>query len=181
MSKPRLSGTLVSIAFLLMAACYSHDRPGRDALGTPVDEGQRTLAVDAVNGLRDAFNNGSCQSIYEQAAASFRTQSLPQWMSQCRELNEKLGSWQSFGVSRAVRYGGRRSDVVVYVGGVARFAKESTELKVAWLLKNGHTQLMRISLRQNQGTWVQIPPMQLPPGRFWDPPPPPLPGSGRAG
>jgi hypothetical protein len=174
MDKPRVSSTLVSIAFLFMAACHSQDRTAKDALGTPVDERQRTLAVDAVDGLRDAFNSGSCQSIYDLAAAHFRTQSLEEWISQCRELNENLGSWQTFSASSAQKCGGGPSAVILCVRGSARFAKGIKEVDVAWLLDNGRAKLMWISLRRSQGTWVQIPPWRGP-GQLWDPPPPTLP------
>jgi hypothetical protein len=169
MGKPRVSGTLVSIAFLFTAAC--HDRAARDQLDIPVDEGQRTLAVDAVNRLRDAFNTGSCQSIYQQATAFFRAEPLGEWMGHCRELKETLGSWQSFSASTAVRCGGGPSEIIVCVGGAAGFAKDNTKVDVAWRLDDGRTQLMWITLMPSHGARVQIPPMQLP-GRFWDPPPP---------
>jgi hypothetical protein len=172
MGKPVTSGTLVSIAFLFTAACHSHDRAGRDPLDIPVDEGQRTRAIGAVSSLRDAFNNGSCQSIYEQAAAFFRRQSLQEWMSQCRELKERLGPWQSLSASSAVRCGGGPSEVLVCTGGAAGFAKDNAKVDVAWLLDNGRTQLMWITLTPSNGAGVQIPPMHSP-GRFWDPPPPP--------
>jgi hypothetical protein len=176
--RSRVPGALVSIAFLLMAAC-SHDRAGKDPLDIPVDEGQRTLTVDAVNGLRDAFNSGACQSIYEQAAAHFRTQSLQEWMSQCKDLKETLGSWQSFSAHLAERCGGGPSVVIVCAGGNARFAKRIAQVDVAWLLDKGRTQLMWISLKKGQGAWVVIPPWRGP--RMFDTPPRPFPKSGRAG
>lgn len=178
MAQPRVAGTVSSIAFLFMAACHSHDRAGKDPFDIPVTEGERMLAVDAVNRLRDAFNSGSCRSIYEQATTSFRAQPPGGWMSQCRELRETLGSWQTFSATSAVRCGTGASGVIVCVGGAARFAKGIREVDVASLLDNGRTQLMWISLRENQGTWVQMPPQR---DHHIDTPPRPLPKRDPAG
>ena len=179
MAQPRVAGTVISIAFLFMAACHSHDRAGKDFFDTPIAEGQRQLAVDAVIRLRDAFNNGSCQSIYEGAAAFFRAQSLQEWMSQCNDLKETLGSWRTFGASSVVRCGEGPSMFIVCVGGNAGFAKKIAQVDVAWLLDNGRTQLAWISLKQNQGAWVQMPPGRD--HRMFDTPPRPLPKRDPAG
>jgi hypothetical protein len=179
MAQPRVAGTISSIAFLFMVACNSNDRAGTDFFDIPVAEGQRTLAADAVNRLRDAFNSGSCQFIYEQAGALFRAQPLGGWMSQCRELRETLGSWQTFSASSARRCGGGPSEVVVCVRGTAGFVKGTKEVDVAWVLDNERTQLMWISLRQNEGTWVQMPPSRQ--RRIFDTPPRPLRKSDSAG
>jgi hypothetical protein len=184
MGAPRGVGTIVAIAFLFLAVCNSHGRSAKDPLNflkIPVDEGQRTLALDAVNGLRDAFNKGSCLSIYEQAAAHFRTQSLEEWMSQCKELEENLGSFQSFSASSVGRCSGGPPPIMVCLGGAARFAKGIKEVHVAWLLDNGRTQLMWIALKQNQGTWMQIPPWRGLQHPMFDTPPRALPKSDLAG
>jgi len=179
MAQPRIAGAIISIAILFMVACNSHDRAGKDFFDIPVAEGQRTLAVDAVNRLRNALNSGSCQSIYEQAGALFRAQPLGGWMSQCSEFRDTLGSWQTFSASSAQRCGGGPSEVIVCVRGTAGFVMGTKEVDVAWVLDNERTQLMWISLRQNEDTWVQMPPSRQP--RIFDTPPRPLPKNDSAG
>jgi hypothetical protein len=168
----RATATFVAVLLVLGTACTGDRRTAQTPVDMPVDAPQRILALDAVNALRDSFNTASCQSIYDQAAAFFRTQASEQWIGQCNGLQEGLGSWQSFRVQGFQRCGS--PEVIVCVGGVAGFSKDEKEMKVALRLDHGHAQLAWLRLRQSQNVWVEIPP-RLQHRRFQDPPPrPPL-------
>jgi hypothetical protein len=113
--------------------------------------------VNAANHLREAFNCGSCHSIYEQAAADFRDQTPGDWVSQCKELRESLGAWQIFNASSAVRYKWWPNVVSVY--GAAVFAKGSRELGIDWRVDNGRARLMRLGFQETEYHWKSIPPL----------------------
>ncbi len=165
---------------LLSPSCWFWEQQHVPAIATPRRirltcrsmPGREIFAVEALNALRDSFNAASCQSIYDQATAFFRTQASEQWIDQCNGLQLDLGSWQSFRVQGVQRCGS--PEVIVCVGGVAGFSKDEKEMKVALRLDHGHAQLAWLRLRQSQNVWVEIPP-RLQHRRFQDPPPrPPL-------
>jgi hypothetical protein len=82
---------------------------------------REALALAGVSRLRDAFNRGACQSIWDEADLVFRIREPQQaWLSECERMRKKLGAWQSF-QAHSKHGPGVPLSVVVY--GEGEFAK----------------------------------------------------------
>ena len=157
---------IASVLFLLLAGCNKGRNIAARVTDLPIAEDHRTLAIEAVNKLREVFNNGGCQSIYNGAAQSFRSQPREHWLSQCEQLRESLGPWRSFNAQSTIRCGA--PEAVVCVDGSSVFAKGNRSMEVAWQWDGGQAQLLWLDLLDGNHR-VLIPPL---PGRqYLDSPP----------
>jgi hypothetical protein len=58
---------------------------------------REALVLNGVGRLRDAFNQGACQSIFDDADPVFRLiRSRQAWLEECKRLRERLGLWIIF-------------------------------------------------------------------------------------
>ncbi len=160
-----LSVSFCAVFFFL--ACNRGSPTPTALLRKPIEASQRALAVKGVQKLRADWNDGACQSIYEQAALHFRTQKAEEWLEKCWQLHKDLGAWQSFTPLNAVRCGA--PELVVCLPGSGVFAQGRKRLELAWRLQNKRPALFWLILQQDDDHWLQIPDQQdkL---RFADPP-----------
>jgi hypothetical protein len=70
----------------------------------PATGQQKILTAKAIEGLRAVFSAGACQSIYDDAAKPFRSQTEADWLYQCNRLLKTLGEWRSFSVRSLETY-----------------------------------------------------------------------------
>ncbi|HET9319165.1 MAG TPA: hypothetical protein VFO27_05305 [Bryobacteraceae bacterium] len=132
---------------------------------------REALALDGVSRLREAFNRGGCQSIFDEADLVFRLrQSQQAWLSECERLREKLGSWRSFQAHLA-RGPGVPLSVVAY--GEAEFAKSRwrahMRLETVWYFDRGRAELFSLLL-DSEAIPIRSWPSD-PRKRYWDPAP----------
>ena len=168
-SMPRRIATVqVYFAFLLTAACSRHAH-APDALAVPVTDRQRSQALEGVMKLRELFNNNSCQTVPEQADGAYRNLSSEEWIGECEQLKTNLGQWKGFEQRWATRCGA--PDLVICIGGPARFTRGDQVMDVALRLTSGRAELVWISLKLTDDHWTTIPAFQSP-FRLADPPVP---------
>jgi hypothetical protein len=152
---------------VLLAGC-SVTAEQRALILDTAGEPREALALDGVSRLREAFNRGACQSIFDEADLVFRLrQSQQAWLSECERLREKLGSWRSFQAHLAHGPGVPLS-VVVY--GEAEFAKRATQtrLETVWHFDRGRAELFSLFL---DGDAIPMRSPSRPRDRYMDPPP----------
>ncbi len=134
--------------------------------GTPVirdervNQDQRLLAADAVEHLRKALNEQTCEDILDAAAGQARSQ---EWRERCSHIRDAWGSWQTFQAS----YWYRSGDAVIAVEGIAEFAKGKCVVRSIWNLRRSPARMLAFSLRSDRDR-VDFP--SLPPPRYFDPP-----------
>ena len=160
---------LVWAMVLLLAGCGRGSETLTGDLG-PLGEEQGKLATDAVTRVREAFNAGACQSIYEGAAEFFRSREQGRWQSECERLRERLGQWQSFEVRETVRCGGTPTAVIVCVDGQGVFTTGTHRMEMAFQCERGQARLFWLGF-EDSNQWRQIPPLPPSPNRRFDPPP----------
>ena len=165
-------------ALLLLTACRRSNPLHQTEL--PVGEKQQIIALHGTEKLREQWNSGSCEALYEQASAFFRSQSLPDWLSQCEQLQENLGGWQSFVSQKATMCGesGKSTRIIVCLDGVALFEKDRFKLEIGWMLENSRSWLMFLSSGRNGTGLGLIPPQSQ---RLFDSPPVPITNPARSG
>ena len=158
-------GALCLSAWLV--ACNGSARQ-RTLLLESAGKPREALALEGVSRLRDAFNLGACQSIFDEADLTFRLlQSQQAWLSDCERLHNELGSWRRF--QTHLRHGpGIPLSVVVY--GEAEFAgrrlRERTHVETVWHFDRGRAELFSLYLNGEA-----IPRLLQPRERYLDPPP----------
>jgi hypothetical protein len=162
----RISGGLGAAAVLLWTGCGRGRSVSEASEEQPATEQQKILMAAAINKLRNAFSAGACQSIYDEAVRPFHSQTEVDWLYECNQLRESLGTWRRFEVQSTMSYG--PSKQIVLVEGSAEFAKTNRGLGITWLFDGGAPKLFFLSLEEH-GRWREIPP--LTPGLFMDPPP----------
>jgi len=107
---------------------------------------REALALVAVSRLRDAFNRGACQSIWDEAAPVFRIREPQQaWLNGCERMRQKLGAWQSY-QAHSKHSPGIPLSVVVF--GEAEFARgrAHTHLETVWHFDRGRAELFSLDL-----------------------------------
>ena len=124
------------------------------------------MALPGTEQLRKQWNNGACEAAYNGASASFRSQSLLDWLSQCEHLREKLGVWQSFVSQEATTCGGSVRSTVC-LDGVALFGGNRYDVIIGWIVENRQPRLFYLSLAQNEKAIETMPP---PSQHLLDPP-----------
>jgi hypothetical protein len=150
---PRSLSAIV-LAGGLLSACH-RPTPGDLLDHMKVDERQKARALDVVNNLREAFNGGSCQPIYIDAAGYFKAEELEDWLADCRSLKNELGSWRSFELKSVARCG--KPEFVVCLTGSAEFEKQRTEVRIAVQLNAGGDQLHSLSIQDGERHWTGAP------------------------
>ena len=128
---------------------------------------REVLAWAAVSRLRDAFNRGACQSIWDEADPVFRIREPQQaWLSECERMRNKLGAWQSF-QGHSKHSPGVPLSVVVYGEGEFARSHAHTHLETVWHFDRGRAELFSMNLNGEA-----IPPASpFQPGkRYLDPP-----------
>ena len=105
---------------LMLTGCSGTAKQGASVLecaGKP----REALVLNGVSRLRNAFNRGDCQSIFDEAELVFRlSRSQQAWLDECERMRKKLGSWRNF--QKYLEYGpGVPLSVMVY--GEAEFAR----------------------------------------------------------
>jgi hypothetical protein len=174
MPLPRVAGAIIFVGSLLLPAGHRHSRPGDDVPWVVLDDRQKALTSSAVSHLRDEFNRGACQSIYEEAGVGFRFQTSEEWRRECEMLKNELGSWKSFEVKITEGFAKHDHDVFVLIFGVAEFEKANQQVEVNWILNDKGAEMQWIGLRlRDDQIWMQIPDRSR--HRWIDPPPPKLP------
>lgn len=157
----------VLIVLSICTTCQKSDHLN-SKIEHPVGSEQQTIAVEATRRLRDLWNRGACEVLYEQAAFGFRSQPLPDWLTYCEYVRRKLGIWQSFVSQGAVSRDGRAS--IVFLEGRAVFGKGNYDVIIAWMTEDRQSRFLYLSLGQNGNAVETIPPPQQ---HLLDPPPPP--------
>ena len=152
-----LARTALMLLLLLPSGCSNHNRP---LLG--LNASQRTLVGRSVDQLREAFNRGNCQTIYDEADPVFRLAQLPpEWLAQCEHIRNTLGTWRSFDLQMHGKLG---IPLTVIAGGPAVFATGDYQVKTTWHLNGGRAQLFSLLLNGG-GQQIKIPPTPLQPSR----------------
>lgn len=156
MTLPRSLCAIVFTALLLSSACRRHPHRDEPFRRTKVDDGQKAKLVDAVSHLRAEFNTGTCEFIYDEASAHFRSQDPKEWRRECALLKEELGSWRSFQVKVAEKWSER--EPIVCVIGTAEFEKQVQQIGIVWTLEHNGVQLISIFMREHDDQeWMEIP------------------------
>jgi hypothetical protein len=153
-------------------ACWSLFLPGCSSIARQsapmLDSAGKTReasALDGVKRLREAFNQGACQSIFSEADPVFRLRQSPQdWLNECQRMRRELGRWQSF-QAKLQHSPGIPLRVVVY--GEGRFSRGRRHLETVWHFDRGRAELFSLYL---DGTRVPPSPFR-PRDRYMDPPP----------
>jgi len=166
MSAPR--ATFVAFLSVLLAGCSGIAKQQASVMET-AGKPREALALAGVSRLRDAFNRGACQSIFDEADLVFRLgQSQQAWLSECERLRKKLGLWRSF--QAHVTHGpGVPLSVAVY--GEAEFAdgrwRTRTQIGMVWHFDRGRAELFSLFLDGEAiPTWAPSRPRD----RYMDPP-----------
>ncbi|HXI42941.1 MAG TPA: hypothetical protein VNH18_18400 [Bryobacteraceae bacterium] len=161
-----------SAVFLsVLAAGCGDNAKQRASVLEGAGKSREALALDGVSRLRDAFNRGACQSIWQEADPLFRLREPQQeWMSKCDRMRQKLGALQSFQVH--LRHG-PDVPISIVVYGEGEFARgrscAPTYLETVWHFDQGRTELFSLYLN---GEAIPAPSWPLKPGeRYQDPPP----------
>jgi hypothetical protein len=139
------------------------------------EDQSRKLALDGALEMREAFNSGACQSIYEHADGPFRyLQSREVWLSRCVEMRAELGEWRSFEVPAQSR---KTGTPVVALEGPAVFANREIRLRALWRVDRGRAHLLMLVLiyadktRRIPDVYSRPPMIRMvdpPPGRDWE-------------
>ena len=139
----------VGLVFAL-GACHRAHRADDE-----LPAGEKTAAVQAIEKLRVAFNGGDCKSIYEDAAAWFRTNERePDWDRECAEMRKRLGGWQRADVSdHSFEKGGGAA----YAEITGQFDAGAHAMYLGWVRgTDGSARLSQFSM-QESGAWMSFP------------------------
>jgi len=164
-------GGLSMLLLLGFSACHRHTQ-GTSGVGSPVRQKQQTMALQAADVLRKQWNSNACQAIYEQAAPPFRSQPLPQWLSQCEYFHPRWGDWRTFDLEEATACDESGKGTVCLFG-TANFGTGRYDVILGWRLENQHATLLYWSLGQNNRALQTMP---SPSKSLLDPPFPPKTG-----
>ena len=119
------------------------------------DEQQRELALDGALRMREAFNSGACQSIYEHADGPFRSlQSAEAWLSRCAQMRTELGDWRRF--DAAPQVANATAAPIVALEGPAAFANARIRVRALWRVDQGRARLLLLVLMYGHKT-LRIP------------------------
>ncbi|MFZ0704423.1 MAG: hypothetical protein WAM71_02385 [Candidatus Korobacteraceae bacterium] len=145
-AKPRLRFIIGFVSLLLFVTLWGC----RHASET-------TELIEQVNDLREAFNKGSCKSIYAEADPAFRTQSEESWASQCVELRHQLGNWKSFHQGQPdEKSSDSRFHLVI---GEAMFTNGNYHLETYWNVSGSRSRLCYLQIGTDPDL-ITAPPMK---------------------
>jgi hypothetical protein len=123
----------VAAAALLLSACQS-----RQPAGKPITEVQKAAAFKAIDQARQTFNSGNCRFVGFYGGL-VQVPRPADWSSQCQDLHERLGIWQSFNVTPC----GRVHGVFACLFGSAEFAKGRVNILVQVLFSEAQPRCHR--------------------------------------
>jgi hypothetical protein len=84
----------------------------------------------AENRVRDLYNRGACQVIYEEADDSFRhSEPVEDWLARCASARTRLGAWRRVGTQELFEKGDYRVQMI--------FAVEKNRSRLYWLVFKG--------------------------------------------
>jgi len=150
-----------ALALIVLVACGK----GNADRVAPINDGQRILVLNAVEQLRTALDDGTCESVPDLFAEHLRTGKLSQgWAERCRHVRETWGDWRSFGANYWYRAGGS----AIAVEGIAEFTKGNCVVQVVWDLQSASPRMLAFFLRSKEDQ-VDFP--SLRPRLYFDPPP----------
>jgi hypothetical protein len=149
-----MSRLIVNLGFalliVLLAGCNT--RAGREA-----------IAVDSAEQLRKAFNNSTCQRIYEEIIEG-SDKVKQDWLGGCQRLHENLGLWDDLSNPSGHALPGDSS--TVRVDGIAGFTDgiqyQSYRLESYWHVKNSRARLYFLYL-EGGGKQLSLPTAVSPP------------------
>jgi hypothetical protein len=123
--------------------------------------------LNGIARLRDAFNRGACQSIFDDADPVFRLiRSRQAWLDECERLRDRLGLWVIFRTN-VTHSTGVPLSVTVY--GEAEFAtgrwRTRANVVTVWHFDRGRAELFSLywdaGLARPMGSWPSDPPQAL--------------------
>jgi hypothetical protein len=145
-----------------------------EAAGKP----REALVFNRVTRLRDSFNRGACQSIFDDADPVFRlTRSREAWLEECERLRDRLGSWVIF---RTNVIHGPGVPLSVAVHSEAEFAigrwRTRANVVTVWHFDRGRAELFSlywdVGPARPMGSWpsdLHKRYLDPPPKREWEP------------
>jgi hypothetical protein len=149
-----LGGSVLALSMTIACGSGTHVIPDQR-----VNQEERLLAAHAVEDLRKALNEQTCENILDAAVAQARSQ---EWREQCTHIRDAWGSWQTF----QANYWYRSDDAVIAVEGIAEFAKGKCVVQSIWNLRRSPARMLAFFLRSGQHQ-VDFPSL---PSRYFDPP-----------
>src|SRR6516162_1933996 len=120
---------------------------------------REALVLNGIARLRDAFNRGACQSIFDDADPVFRLiRSRQAWLDECERPRERLGLWVIFRTN-VTHSTGVPLSVTVY--GEAEFAtgrwRTRANVVTVWHFDRGRAELFSLywdaGLARPMGSW----------------------------
>lgn len=139
---------------------------------------REALVLNGVGRLRDAFNQGACQSIFDEADPVFRlTWPRQAWLEECKRLRERLGLWTSF-QTNVTHSPGVPISLAAYGEGEFAIGRWRTRANVftVWHFDRGRAELFSLFLdagpARRLGSWPSDSPKRYldpPPKREWEP------------
>ena len=127
---------------MLLAGC-SRD-VSLDYTDVPVSKERLAQALDGFNKLRNVFNSGACQALYESFGSAFRSYPRNDWLIDCAHLPRTLGVWHDFQAEEAMYCGAHWR--IICVNGLAHFANADRGVESVWLVRNGRVELLNLTL-----------------------------------
>lgn len=117
----------------------------------PVPAEARWTVLAASIELREFYNRGLCQIIYERHA-SLRGIQANEWKAECDDLRAKLGQWKRLEEGTVTKCG---NDRVLCCEGRAVFANGTYQQELTWLIHDGQATLLWWTLhRDGESHWL---------------------------
>lgn len=135
-----VSGLCAVVGLLALLAGCSPDR------AEVLENGgaREAMAMKGVDTLREQFNRGGCELIFDQADVAFRyRQSKQTWLEKCKELRRRWGTWRSFAAHVERRTGVQLS---VAIGGAAEFVNGRVPVETTWHFDHGRAELFSLNV-----------------------------------
>ena len=112
-----------ALLFLLLGGC------------TKISQEEK-IAVESTRKLREQFNTGACNSIYEQTGKA-NDELAKEWLSGCEQMRGSLGSWTTFNDLTAFHSSHFQKPTTVRVEGRAVFTN-GDHVETYWLESYWH-------------------------------------------
>ena len=166
------------VFFSLLLAGYSGNANQRALVLETAGKPREALALNGASRLREAFNRGACQSIFDEADPVFRLSHPRQaWLDECERMRRRLGLWLIFRTN--VEHGpGVPLSVVVRGEGEFVVSQWRTRANVVtvWHFDRGRAELFSLfwdaGPARPMGSWPSDPRklhLDPPPMRDWKP------------
>lgn len=151
-----LASSSAALLWMLLTGCA---RDGSlDYSELPISKERLAQTLDGFNQLRDVFNRGACQALYDNFASAFRAYRREDWLTDCAHLPGTLGAWRDFQAEETMYCG---SDIqIICVNGLAHFTKADRGVQSVWLLRRGRVELLSLVLIGG-GKWIGTSPPRV--------------------